>query len=347
MKFRKIGSAVLLLVFAAVAAHAAPSRYKIANRFHLPGEDRWDYLKADADGGRVFVSHGTQTQVMDEKSGRLLGTIPDTKGVHGIALAGKRRKGYLSNGKDTSVTVFDLKTLATLGKIKVTGGNPDAILYDDFSGQVFTFNGKSGNATVIDPAADTVIATIELGGKPEEGAGDGKGHIYLNLEDKNAIAVIDAGTRKITRTFSMAPGEGPSGIAMDTEGNRLFSVCENKLLIVLDPASGKVVATVPIGAGVDGVVFDPGLKRIYASNGEGTLTVVQERDKDHFAVLETFPTQKGARTIALDPHTHHLFLSTAEFGPAPVPSAENPKGRPPVKPNSFTVLDVAPDPPPR
>ncbi|MDB5047174.1 MAG: hypothetical protein JWO30_245 [Fibrobacteres bacterium] len=334
--------AIFLSLGAMAATAGTPSQYKIANRFHLPGDDRWDFLEADPAAGRVFISHGTQTQVMDEKTGKLVGTIPDTKGVHGIAIAETLGKGYISNGKDTSVTVFDLKTLATLGKVRVTGINPDAILYDPFSRHIFTFNGKSGNATVIDPATDKVVATIDLGGKPEVGAADGKGNIYLNLEDKSAVAIIDAKTNKVSKTWPMAPGESPSGLAMDPATRRLFSVCENKLLVVMDAATGKVVATVPIGEGVDGVAFDPASKRIFASNGEGSLTVVQQKDMDHYAVLETLPTQKGAKTITLDPKTHHIFLSTAEFGPAPAPSADNPKARPPVKQNTFTVLDIAP-----
>jgi YVTN family beta-propeller protein len=334
---------IFFLALGSLAATAAtPGQYKIANRFHLPGDDRWDYLAADPATGRVFVSHGMQTQVMDEKTGKLIGTIPDTKGVHGIAFVGNLGKGYISNGKDTSVTVFDLKSLATLGKVKVTGGNPDAIIYDPFSRHIFTFNGKSDNATVIDPATDKVVATIDVGGKPEEGASDGKGNIYLNIEDKSAIAVLDAKTNKVVKTWPIAPGESPSGLALDEATGRLFSVCENKIMVIADAATGKVVASVPIGEGVDGVAFDPASKRIFASNGQGDLTVVQQKDKDHYTVLETLPTQKGARTIALDPKTHHIFLSTSEFGPAPAPSADNPKARPPVKPNSFTVLDIAP-----
>lgn len=325
----------------AFAGSPGISQYKIVNRFHLPGDERWDFLAAEPSTGRVFISHGTETQVMDEKDGKLLGTIPDTKGVHGIAFATEAGKGYISNGKDTSVTVFDLKTLATLGKTRVTGINPDAILYDPFSKHILTFNGKTANATVIDPASDKVVQTISLPGKPEVAVSDGKGMIYVNIEDKSEIAVIDVKSNKVLKTWPLAPGEGPSGLAWDGENQCLFSVCENKLMIIIDAGSGKVVATAPIGEGADGAAFDSASKRAFSSNGQGSLTVVNADGKD-YSVLETLATQKGAKTIAIDSKTHHIFLSTAEFGPTPAASADNPKPRPSVKPNTFVVLDIAP-----
>ncbi|MBW8886206.1 MAG: YncE family protein [Fibrobacteres bacterium] len=322
---------------------AAPGpAYTIANKFHLPGDGRWDFLAADPASGRVFVSHGDQTQVMDERTGALLGAVPDTKGVHGIALAPELGKGYISGGKDTAITVFDLKSLATLRKVKATGINPDAILFDPASKRVFAFNGKTKNATVLDAVTDSVVATLALNGKPEVAVADGKGRIFLNLEDAGKLAVLDAKSAKVLETWSLAPGEEPSGLAMDTAAGRLFSVCSNKMMIVLDAATGRRVATVPIGTGVDGVAYDPDSKRIFASNGEGTLTIVQAADKDHYSVLQTLPTQKGARTIALDPKTHHLFLSTAGFGPAPAATPDNPKARPPLLPDSFVIFDIAP-----
>lgn len=321
---------------------AAPSKYVIAHKFPIAGNDGWDFILADETKGRLFVSHGTQVQVVDEKTGKLLGTVPDTKGVHGIAIVPDLNRGFTSNGKDTSVTVFDLETYATLGKIRTTGNNPDAILYDPFSRLVFTFNGKSSNATVIDPKTNSVIATIALEGKPEVPVSDGKGTLFVNLEDQNRVTTLDTKTKKVLGTFSIAPGESPSGMAIDLEDQRLFIVCENKLMIVADSKTHEVVALVPIGDKVDGVAFDPVLKRAYASNGEGTVTVVQETDKDHFKVLETVATQKGARTIALDAKTHHIFLPTAEFGAPPEPTTENPKPRPAIKPGTFVVIDVEP-----
>lgn len=319
----------------------ASSKFQVAHKFHLPGDERWDFLAVDEALGRVFASHGNVVQVADEKTGKLLGAISNLKGVHGIAFAPDVNKGYISDGKDTSVVIFDLKTLATLGKVKTTGNNPDAILYDPFSRRVIAFNGKSSNATVIDPATDRVAATIALDGKPEVAVSDGNGMIYVNLEDKNKVAAIDAKTMKVTRSWPLAPGESPSGLAIDTRLHRLFSVCENKLMVVTDVTNGKVIATVPIGAGVDGVGFDPSSRRAFSSNGEGTVTVVQESDGNAFQVLETVPTQKGAKTITVDTLTHHVFLSTAEFGPAPAPTPENPKARPPVKPDTFVILDLA------
>ncbi len=335
-------TAGLVPLLSALSGAAPKPAYTIQSKFHLPGDERWDFLTTDPASGRVFVSHGNQTQVMDERTGALLGAIPDTKGVHGIALAPEFGKGYISDGKDTAITVFDLKSLATLRKVRTTGINPDAILFDAFSKRVFAFNGKSDNATVLDAATDSVVATSALGGKPEVAVSDGKGRVYLNLEDAGKLAVLDAKTAKVIQTWPLAPGEEPSGLDMDVESGRLFSVCANKMMIVLDAATGRRVATVPIGSGTDGVAYDPALKRIYASNEEGTLTIVQQTDKDHYSILQTLPTQKGAKTIALDAKTHHLFLSAAGFGPAPAATPENPKARPPVVPNSFVVLDISP-----
>jgi len=332
----------VISILSGLSQSAPQAAYAIQHRFHLSGDEGWDFLASDPGSGRLFISHGSQTQVMDERSGALLGAIPDTKGVHGIALAAEFGKGYISCGKDTSLIVFDLKTLATLRKVKSTGNNPDAILYDPFSKRIFAFNGKSNSATVLDPASDSVVATIPLGGKPEVAVTDGKGRLFLNLEDKGLLAVLDAKAGKVVATWPLAPGEEPSGLAIDAGSGRLFSVCANKLMIVLDGATGKRLATVPIGSGVDGVAYDAAEKRIFASNGEGTLTIVQASDKDEYRVLQTLPTQKGARTITVDPKTHHVFLPTADFGPAPAPTPEHPKSRPPVIPNTFVVLDIAP-----
>jgi YVTN family beta-propeller protein len=314
----------------------AQSNYKLTNKIHVAGEGGWDYITSDETNSRIFISHSTVAQVLDLKTGQLAGTIPNTNGIHGIALAPGLNKGFTSNGKDSSVTVFDLKTLKVIATIKVTGANPDCILYDAFSQKVFTFNGRSANTTVIDAKDNKVVETIALDGKPEFSVTDGKGLVYVNIEDKSVINVINATTLKVEQHWPIAPGEEPSGLALDNKTHRLFSVCGNKLMVVIDAETGKIITPLPIGDRCDGVAFDPKYQRAYSSNGEGTITVVQEVDANSFKVLETITTQPGARTITVDKTTHHLYLPTAEFG-APVEGQR----RPPVKPNSFVVLDVA------
>jgi YVTN family beta-propeller protein len=317
------------------------SEYKIFNRFHIEGDGGWDYLAVDESTGRLFVSHGTVVQVVDEKDGKLLGTIPDTKGVHGIAIAPDLNKVYISNGRDSSVTIVNLKTLKFISKVSVTGQNPDAILYDQFIHKVFTYNGRSSNATVIDAVTDKVAATIQLDGKPEFSVTDGKGKVYVNIEDKSEITVINSSTLRVEKTWSIAPGEEPSGLALDKENDRLFSVCSNKLMVVVDAVSGRVITTLPIGDGCDGAAFDPALKRIYSSNGEGTMTVASEVSPDKFIVLENVTTQPGARTIAVNKKTHHLYLTTAEFESSTT-SGATPNRRPSAKPGTFVLIDIAP-----
>jgi DNA-binding beta-propeller fold protein YncE len=315
---------------------SAQSNYKIVNKIHVEGEGGWDYISVDEANSRVFVSHSTVAQAVDTKTGKLAGTIPDTKGIHGIAIATDLNKGFTSNGRDSSVTVFNLKTLGVITKVKVTGRNPDAILYDPFSKKVFTFNGGSSNSTVIDAQDYKVVATIPLEGKPEFSVTDGKGKIYVNIEDKSLVDQINATTLKVEHSWSIAPGEEPSGLALDNQNHRLFSVCGNKLMVVTDAETGKIITTLPIGDRCDGVTFDPDKKRAYSSNGEGTITVVQEENSNSFKVLETITTQLGARTITIDKTTHHLYLPTAEYESAP--SGTN--RRPPLKPNSFVILDI-------
>jgi len=317
-------------------------KYKMVNSFPVEGAGGWDYLKVDEATNRLFISHGMVTQVMDCKTGKLIGTIEDTKGVHGIAFDQEENKAFISCGRDSSVSVVNLTTLAFISKVKVTGANPDAILYDSFSDKVFVFNGRSSNATVIDTKTNTVVATIPLAGKPEFSATDKNGKVYVNIEDKSLITVIDSKNLKVENTWSLAPGEEPSGLALDNKTHRLFAVCGNKKMVVMNALNGKIISTLEIGEGSDGCAFDPQLKRAYSSNGEGTLTVVQEGDADKFYVLETIPTKKGARTIGVDTKTHHLYLPTAELGAAPEATAENQHPRPTIKPGTFTILDVAP-----
>ncbi len=316
--------------------------YRIVNKIHLEGEAGWDYLYSDDLSGRLYVSHGTIVQVVNTKTDSLVGTITGLKGVHGIAIASDLNKGFISNGRDSSVTVFDTKSLQVTTKIIVTGQNPDAILFDPFSKKVFTFNGRSSNATVINAETNQIIATIALDGKPEFSVSDGKGKVFVNIEDKSKICVINSSTLKIENTWPLTPGEGPSGLALDNDAHRLFSVCGNKTMVVMDAETGKIISTLPIGERVDGTAFDPELKCAYSSNGEGTLTVVKEENKDLFAVLKTVQTQKGARTIAVNRVTHHVYLPTADFEPISQNDQGNSRFRPKIIPGTFVVLDIVP-----
>jgi YVTN family beta-propeller protein len=316
--------------------------YKIVNTFHLPGDGGWDYLSADEATGRLFISHSTVVQVVDARTGQLTGTINDTPGVHGIALAQDLNKAFISVGRAASVTIINLKTLEFIANVKVSGQNPDAIMYDQYSQKVFVFNGGSANATVIDANTNNVIATIPLEGKPEFPVSNGNGKIYVNIEDKSLITLINASTLKAEKSWSIAPGEEPSGLALDNETHRLFSVCSNKLMVVADAQDGHIVATLPIGEGCDGVKFDPVLKRVYSSNGEGTMTVIQEVNKESFIVLENFKTMPGARTLTVDTKSHHLYLPAAEYNPAEQSTANNQRPRRTIKPGSFVILDIAP-----
>jgi YVTN family beta-propeller protein len=314
----------------------AQSNYKVVNKIHVPGDGGWDYLSVDEVNGRIFVSHSSMAQAIDIKTGQLVGTIPDTKGIHGIAIANDLNKGFTSNGRDSSVTVFNLRTLEVIKKIKVNGQNPDAILYDSFTKRIFTGNGRSASFSVIDAVNDKEIGVIPLEGKPEAIVTDGKGKIYVNIEDKNLINVVDAGTMKVITHWPINPGEEPSGLALDNQTHLLFSVCSNKLMIVVDALTGKVITTLPIGEGCDGAAFDPMYKRVYSSNGDGTMTVVQEGNGNNFKVLENVTTQRGARTITLDKTSHHIYMTTAEYESAPSESNR----RLPIKPGSFVILDI-------
>jgi len=315
------------------------SNYKIANKIHLEGDGGWDYLYSDDATSMLYVSHGTVVQVIDETTGKFVGTISGMKGVHGIAIVSDLGKGYISSGRDTLITVFDTKTLNIITRFQASGLGPDAIYYDSFSKKVFTCNGKSKNLSVIDPASDKVIATILVDGKPEGCVSDGKGNVYINFEKESKICQINATTFKQENVWPLAPGEGPTGLALDNETHRLFSACD-KLLVIVDAETGKIVSTVPIGDNADGAAFDPERKCVYTSNGEGTMTVVKEENKDSFKVLENFKTQKGAKTIAVNLKTHHIYLSTADLKGAD--DDDNPKAKPKIVPNTFVVLDLEP-----
>ncbi len=343
--FRSVLPHMFLMLLAAtspVAAAdptAAASGYHVIKKTVLGGEGFWDYLTMDSAARRLYISRATHVLVLDPDTTTQVGEIPDTPGVHGIALAADLGRGFTSNGRADTVTIFDLKTLQTLGSAK-TGKNPDAIIYDDATHRVFTFNGGSGDSTAIDAASGAVAGTAALGGRPEFAAADGKGRVYVNLEDKSVVVALDSKKLTVEARWPLEPCEEPSGMAMDREHRRLFIGCHNKMMAVMDADSGKVLATPPIGEGVDANAFDPGTSLAFSSNGDGTLTVVREEAPDKFTVLDNVPTQRGARTMALDLKTHHVFLVTAEFGPPPAPTAERPHPRPSMVPGTFTVLEV-------
>lgn len=330
-KFIVIFCLLSMMCVRLLQAQSGNSEYKIVKTIRLTGDGGWDYLSADIVNSRLFVSHGTQVNVVDLKKGEQISVIPETNGVHGIAIANNLNKAFISCGRDTSVKIVELNNFNPIARIKVTGLNPDAILYDQFSNKVFTFNGRGANSTVIDAKENKVIATIPLAGKPEFPQSDGKGKIYVNIEDKSSIAVINVTSLKVENLWSIAPGEEPSGLALDNENHRLFSVCGNKMMTVIDAISGKLITKVPIGDGCDGVAFDPEKKRIFASNGEGNMTVIQQESADKYRVVENFPTLPGARTITLDKTTHHIFVSVAEREPGADRT---------FKPNTFKVLEI-------
>lgn len=319
----------------------AVNGYRIVQKISLEGDGFWDYLNADDATGMLFVSHGKMVHVVDMKSGKNVATITNVNGVHGIAIAPEFNKGFISNGPDSNVTVFNIKDFSVIEKVAVTGKNPDAILYEPFSKTIITWNGRTSNATVIDAKTDKVLQTIALPGKPEAAVSDGKGKVFVNIEDKSEVCMISVKSWKVEQTWSISPGEGPSGLALDNENHCLFSATD-KLMVVLDAETGKVITTLPTGGRVDGAGFDPGLKRAYSSCGEGLLTVVQEENPNSFKVLANVPTQVGTRTISVSAKTHRIYLPTAEFGPTPEKTAENQRPRPTVKPGTFTVLVVEP-----
>lgn len=329
---------VLFTLWLAVAGGAAPdSGYRLLKKYEVGGEGGWDYLTMDAAARRLYIARATRVMVVDADTGKVVGEIPDTPGVHGVALARELGRGFISSGRAGSVVIFDLKSLKVLGKVKA-GENPDAILYDPASQRVFAFNGRSKDATVIDAANGNVAGTVTLGGKPEFAVADEKGKVYVNVEDKNEILAIDSNKLTVASPWSLAPCEAPTGLAIDKKKRRLFAGCGNKLMAVVDADSGKVLTTLPIGGGVDATAFDPETGLAFSSNGDGTLTVIREESPGKFSVLENVPTQRGARTMALDPKTHNVFLVTAQFGPAPAPTPDQPRPRMSILPNTFVVL---------
>jgi DNA-binding beta-propeller fold protein YncE len=337
------GLACFLLASSAALHGAAPAKsgYHVAREIKLGGEGGWDYLTVDPAARRLYVSHSTKVTVVDVDSGKRVGDIQNLSGVHGIALAPDLNRGFISNGRSSMITIFDPRTLATLSEVKSTGENPDAILYEPFSHQVFAFNGRGKNATVLDAKTGKVAGTIELGGKPEFATSDLKGRVFVNIEDTGEVAVLGTKDLAVKARWPLKPCEEPTGMAIDRRHHRLLIGCSNRLAAFVDTEKGRLVTTVPIGDGVDGTAFDPATGLGYSSNGEGTLTVIREETPDKLTVVETVPTRKGARTIALDEKTHSLFLPTAEYGPPPAPTAEQPHPRPTIVPDTFVVLVVS------
>jgi DNA-binding beta-propeller fold protein YncE len=330
-------SVVLCLAFTAAPLAAAGPGYHVTATYKLGGEGGWDYLTADSDARRIYMSRGTHVAVIDADSGKTVGEIGDTPGVHGIALAPSLGRGFTSNGREGTVSIFDIKTLATSNKVKV-GENPDAILFDPATNRVFTFNGRSHDSTALDAASGKVLGTIKLDGKPEFAASDAKGEVFVNIEDKSELVAIDPQKLEVKAKWPLAPCTEPSGLSIDRKNRRLFVGCHNKMMAVVDADTGKVLATPTIGEGVDATAFDPGTGLAFASCGEGVLTVVKEDSPDKFSVAENVPTQQGARTMALDTKTHNIFTVTAKFGPPPAATADNPHPWRTILPDTFVVL---------
>ncbi|MCL5029691.1 MAG: YncE family protein [Bacteroidetes bacterium] len=297
-----------LFLFATTVLLSQTSGYKVSGTINIGGEGRWDYTAVEVPMHKLYVSHGTRVHVIDLNTNKIIGEIQNLNGVHGIAFADELGKGFISNGMNDTVTVFDLKTFKTIGNVHVTGKNPDAIVYDPFSNRVFTMNGRSSNVTAIDAKTDKVVGTIALDGRPEFAVSNGKGLVYVNLEDKSQVEEFNPKTLKTVKTWSLAPGEGPSGMAIDAKHNILFSGCHNKLMAIVNAKSGKVITTLLIGGRVDACGFDPETNLAFSSNGEGTLTVIHEVSPSEFKVVDNVPTQKGLRTMALDPVTHNVYL---------------------------------------
>ena len=341
-----LGLALLLGVPAVAGiAHTAlqavgPSGYHLVKTVKLGGTGGWDYLTVDSATHRLFISRGSHFMIVDLAQGKIIGDIPDTQGAHGVALAAEFNRGYTTNGRTADSTIFDMATLKVLGNVK-TDKDTDGVIYDPFSKRVFTFNGDANTATAIDAKSSKAAGSVALGGGPEFGATDGKGHIFVNLEDKSSLVRFDAKTLKLENTWPLAPCESPSGLAIDTEHEILIVGCHNKLMAFVDGNSGKVLGSVPIGQGVDANRFDPDTGYAFASCGDGSITIAHEDSPTKFTLVDTIQTKRGARTMEIDLTNHHVYTVTADFGPAPAATAENPRPRPAILPDTFVLLEFA------
>jgi YVTN family beta-propeller protein len=333
---------IALLIAGLACTAESQTQYKFLRSIAIGGEGGWDDLVVDATAHRLYVTHATKVVVVDLAQDKVVGEISDTPGVHSFAIAPELGHGFTTNGKEARVSVVDLKTLKTISKIE-TGENPDAIAYDPAHSEVYVFNGRGNSATVIDAKTDKVVTTVPLPGKPEFAAVDAKnGRVFCNLEDKSAVAAIDTSTHAVVATWPLAPGEEPSGIAIDVAHHRLFSGCKN-LMTMLDTENGKVVATVPIGKGVDGSAFDAGTNLAFASCGEGTLNIAKEEAPDKLTAFQTLKTERGARTMALDPTTHRVYTVTAQIAPDATTPAPGERRRPNYVPETFHLLVYGPE----
>jgi YVTN family beta-propeller protein len=324
------------------ATAIAEDLYKFLNEIPIGGEGGWDILTVDAAARRLYLSHATKVVVVDLEKNAVAGEIADTPGVHGFLTVPEVQRGFSSNGKENKASVVDLKTLRTISKID-TGESPDALVYDSKHGEVYIFNHRGSSVTVIDAKTSKVAATISLGGAPEFAAVDPTAdRVYVNIEDKSEVAAIDTAKHEVVAHWPLAPGEEPSGIALDAAHHRLFATCHNKMMEMVDTESGKVVGSVPIGTGVDGAAFDDASQLAFASCGEGTTTIAKEEAPDKLSVIQTLKTERGARTMALDPKTHRIYLPTAQFEPAPSPSPGSSPARPKIVPNTLKLLVYGP-----
>lgn len=335
----------LAAVLAALSTTALPVRagnppYAITARMPVGGEGGWDCLRVDSAAHRLYVTRSSHVQVIDTRSDSLVGDLPETPGVHDVAIVPELGRGFTSNGRDSSVTVFDLQSLARIATVKIPGRNPDILLYDGATKRVFAFNGGSSNAVAIDTGSNQVAGAIALDGRPEFAVSDGHGRIFVNLEDSSAVECFDARSLSRVARWPLAPGEEPTGLAIDLEHHRLFAGCGNQQIVVLDSETGRVVTTRPIGERCDGVAFDPALGRILTTNGDGTLSVIHEDSPDRYTKVADVPTQRGARTIAVDATNHRVYTCTAKFGETPAPTAERPHPRPSMIPGSFVILEL-------
>lgn len=336
-----IGAIALAFLSGATTTQAADSAgpYKVQQTWKIGGDGGWDYLTVDSAAKLLYIARGNRVQIVDLQSGKLATEITGFKGVHGVALDSTGKYGYISDGGSNNVAVFDRGTHKVTQTIDA-GTNPDGILFEPKTERIFAFNGRSKNATVIDTHTNKVVETIALPGKPEFPRADGKGTVFVNIEDTSQIARIDAATAKVTALWSIAPCEEPSGMAIDLAHNRLFSVCGNKQMAVVDSTSGKVVASPAIGNGPDAAAFDASHSLAFSSNGEGTLTILSQKSANEYSLLQTLATKQGARTMTLDPATGTVYTVSADFGPRPAATTENPRPRPPILPDSFVVLVV-------
>jgi len=331
---RKAAIVLTLAGLTALLAQAPPA-YRIARTYPLGGEGRWDYVVPDPPNHRLFIARENRVMVVDEDSGTLLGEVTGIQGAHGTAVAEATGHGFATEGNGQSVAMFDLKTFKTLGRIPAAE-DADAIVYDSVSNRVFTFNGDAHSSTVIDPRTGTLITNIQLGGKPEYGASAGDGKVYGNLTDTSEVVEIDAKTATVTRRWSTSPCKQPVSMALDTAHHRLFSGCRSGVMAISDYQAGKLVTTVPIGSGVDGAGYDAASGDAFASNADGTLTVIHQDTPDQYRIAETVQTPQGSRNMGLDPTNHRAFLVSAKFGPAPAGG----RGRAPILPGTFTLLVI-------